>query len=142
MKSSIASFVVGVLFALGLGLSGMTQPQKVVGFLNIFGEWDASLLFVMVGAISIHFFSYRWIIKRPSPLLSPKWMVPDKNEITPALVVGSLLFGMGWGLAGYCPGPAITSLASFDARVFVFVGSLFAGMAVFNWTNRYLKFRR
>lgn len=142
MKNSIASFVVGIIFALGLGISGMTQPQKVVGFLDVFGNWDPSLMFVMIGAISVHFVAYRIIRKRNSPMLSPTWDVPDRKDITPALIIGAFIFGIGWGLGGYCPGPAIASLASFDLRPVIFVVAMIVGMILFVLLNRKLKLRK
>ena len=134
----IVSFSVGFVFALGLGISGMTQPQKVVGFLDLFGNWDPSLMFVMMGAIAVHFISYRAVRNRKSPLLSSQWHIPTRRELTPTLVIGSTLFGIGWGLAGYCPGPAVTSLASLEARPVIFVVSMIIGMAVFNFVEKRL----
>lgn len=142
MKNGLAALVVGFVFAIGLGISGMTQPQKVVGFLDLFGNWDPSLIFVMVGGILVHFVTYKLIRKRNSPLLSPEWHVPTKKEITPALVIGSLLFGVGWGLAGYCPGPAVTSLASFESQPVIFVLSMLAGMFLFRLLDKKLKFKK
>ncbi len=98
LKNSLVALLIGFVFAIGLGLSGMTQPQKVVGFLDLFGNWDPSLLFVMVGAITVHAVSYLFIVKKmPKPLLETKWDIPTKKDITPTLVIGSLLFGIGWG---------------------------------------------
>jgi len=91
MKNSLAALAVGFLFAIGLGVSGMTQPQKVIGFLDLFGNWDPSLIFVMIGAIAFHFVSYKIIRKRSSPLLASEWQIPNKNEITPALVAGAFI---------------------------------------------------
>jgi uncharacterized membrane protein YedE/YeeE len=142
MKNGLAALVVGFVFAIGLGISGMTQPQKVVGFLDLFGNWDPSLIFVMVGGIIVHFATYRLIRKRKSPLLSTDWHVPTKKEITPALVAGSLLFGIGWGLGGFCPGPAITSLASFESRPFIFVISMLVGMFLFRLVDKKLNFKK
>lgn len=142
MKNSLASFTVGFIFAIGLGISGMTQPQKVVGFLDLFGNWDPSLIFVMVGAILVHFVTYRIVRKRESPLLSTQWHVPTKKEITPALVTGSLMFGVGWGLGGFCPGPAVTSLASFEIKPLVFVISMLIGMLLFKKLDQKLKIQK
>lgn len=139
MKNAVASFAVGVIFALGLGLSGMTQPQKVVGFLDLFGNWDPSLIFVMIGAIIVHFITYRLITKRGTPLLDVKWHVPTKRDLTPSLVLGSVLFGVGWGLGGFCPGPAVTSLASFELRPVLFVISMLIGMLLFNQVDKKFK---
>lgn len=142
MKTIVSAGIVGFIFSLGLGLAGMTQPQKVIGFLDIFGEWDPSLAFVMFGAISVHFISYKIIRKRNTPLFSSKWEIPEKTNVTPSLVVGSLIFGVGWGLGGYCPGPAITSLGSLDSRPFVFVASMLVGMLIFKLIDKKVKFNR
>lgn len=132
-KSQVFSaFILGVLFALGLGISGMTRPEKVVGFLDLFGAWDPSLMFVMVGAIGIHGLSFLWIKKRPSPLLATEFHLPTKREITPALIIGASMFGVGWGLAGYCPGPALTSLASLQRGPSIFVLAMLIGMMLFH----------
>lgn len=142
MKNSLAALVVGFVFAIGLGLSGMTQPQKVIGFLNLFGRWDPSLIFVMIGAIVVHFVTYKIIRKRNSPLFSSQWHVPTKKEITPALMVGAFIFGVGWALGGFCPGPAITSMASFDKTPFVFVISMLVGMFLFRQLDKKLKLQK
>ena len=137
MKNALSSFTVGLLFALGLGISGMTQPQKVIGFLDVFGAWDPSLLFVMGGAVGVHFLTFRWILKRPAPLLSAKWHVPNKKDITFSLVFGAILFGMGWGLAGFCPGPALTSVASLQVKPIYFVLSMIAGMYLYRVFDKF-----
>lgn len=142
MKTGLAALVVGFIFALGLGVSGMTQPQKVIGFLDLFGNWDPSLIFVMIGAIVVHFVTYRLIRRRPSPLLVSKWQVPTKTDITVALVLGSFIFGIGWGLAGFCPGPALTSLGSFETKPVVFVLAMLVGMYVFKFLDQKLKIQR
>jgi uncharacterized membrane protein YedE/YeeE len=142
MKNGIAALVVGFIFALGLGISGMTQPQKVIGFLDLFGNWDPSLMFVMVGAIAVHLVSYRIIRKRNSPLLAMQWHVPTKKEITPALVLGAVIFGIGWGLAGFCPGPAVTALASLSVKPLIFVISMVVGMLVFRELDKKLKLQK
>ncbi len=142
MKNAIAALVVGFVFAIGLGLSGMTQPQKVIGFLDLFGQWDPSLIFVMVGAIVVHFITFKVIRKRNSPLFSSQWHVPTKKEITPALMIGAFIFGVGWALGGFCPGPAITSMASFDKTPFVFVISMLVGMFLFRQVDKKLKLQK
>lgn len=142
MKNGLAALVVGFVFALGLGISGMTQPEKVVGFLDIFGSWDPSLIFVMMGAIAVHFVTYKLIRKKTSPLLSTQWHVPTKKEITPALITGSILFGIGWGLAGFCPGPAVTSLASFEPQPILFVVSMLIGMFVFRAVDKKMQIKK
>ena len=142
MKNALASLVVGIMFALGLGLSGMTQPQKVIGFLDLFGNWDPSLIFVMIGAIAVHFVTYKLIRLRTTPLLSAEWHVPNKKDITPALIIGSFLFGSGWALAGFCPGPAVTALASFEFRPFIFVFSMIIGMFLFRALDKKLQIKK
>lgn len=141
-NTDLVSLLVGFIFALGLGISGMTEPAKVVGFLDLFGDWDPSLLFVMVGAISVHFVAFQFLKNKKSPLLSAEWHLPTKRDLTPSLLMGSALFGIGWGLAGYCPGPALTSLASLDGRVFVFVGAMILGIMLFRVLDRRFHFRR
>ena len=142
MKNSLAALVVGFIFALGLGLSGMTQPQKIIGFLDLFGNWDPSLMFVMIGAIAVHFVTYKIIRKQKSPLLDSSWHVPTKNDLTPALLVGSFIFGIGWALGGFCPGPAVASLASFSLSPFVFVVSMILGMFIFRLADKRLKIQK
>lgn len=142
MKNAIAALVVGFIFALGLGLSGMTQPQKVIGFLDLFGQWDPSLIFVMIGAIIVHFITYKLIRKRRLPVFSTQWHVPTKNEITPALMMGAFIFGVGWALGGFCPGPAITSVASFQVTPIVFVVSMLVGMFIFKLVDKKLKIQK
>lgn len=137
-----AAFLVGLIFALGLGISGMTQTQKVIGFLDVFGEWDPSLLFVMAGAVGIHFVTYRMMRKQPAPLIASTWHLPKKREITPALIMGSFLFGLGWGIAGYCPGPALTSLTTLDPKPWVFVSFMILGMYLFRWMDQFAEMRR
>jgi uncharacterized membrane protein YedE/YeeE len=138
-KNSFVALIVGLLFALGLGISGMTQPEKVIGFLDVTESWDPSLLFVMIGAVGFHFITYHLIRRRSSPLFSTNWHVPTRRDLTPALLIGSLIFGVGWGLAGYCPGPAITALASFETKPIIFVLGLLLGMGLFKVVDRKLK---
>ena len=140
VSQNLISFVVGLLFAIGLAVSGMTQPQKVIGFLNP-GNWDPSLIFVMLGALVVHFISYPIITRRPSPLLDTKWHIPTRKDITLRLILGSALFGIGWGLGGFCPGPGLTSLASGNLGSFVFVGTMIAGMILFKKTEPFLGMR-
>lgn len=137
MKQSVASFVVGFLFALGLGIAGMTQPQKVIGFLDI-TAWDPSLMFVMVGAISVHGLAYLFISRQKKPLLDDQFHLPKKREITTSLVMGSVIFGVGWGIAGFCPGPAVVSLASGQSSAVVFVATMILGMLLVRLFAKFL----
>lgn len=131
MKRNMGAGIAGLLFALGLGISGMTDPRKVLGFLDVSGNWDPTLLFVMVGSIGVHFFTYRMIRRLPSPLFSPHWHLPTGTGITANLAMGSVTFGLGWAMAGYCPGPAVVSLASFQTRPMLFVAGMAAGMFLY-----------
>jgi hypothetical protein len=124
------AFVSGVLFGVGLVLGGMTKPQKVLGFLDVFGAWDPSLAFVMLGAISVHFVAYRLIRGSAAPLFADEFALPNRRNVDVKLVLGSAVFGVGWGLAGYCPGPAIVSLASGSRAVALFVSTLLIGLFV------------
>ncbi|MCX7978818.1 MAG: YeeE/YedE family protein, partial [Bdellovibrionaceae bacterium] len=124
------AFLVGFLFSIGLAVSGMTQPQKVIGFLDLTGNWDPSLMFVMLGAIPVHFLSYLWIKGKPSPVFDTKWHYPTNKTIDKFLIGGSALFGVGWGLGGYCPGPALASVLTGKVNVLVFVLTMTLGMLV------------
>jgi uncharacterized membrane protein YedE/YeeE len=127
----VASFVAGVVFATGLSVAGMTRPGKVVAFLDFFGRWDPSLAFVMVGAIGVASFAFRLSARRASPVFGDRFVVSDPHApIDRRVVVGASIFGAGWGLSGLCPGPAVASLASAQVGAFVFVGSMFVGMAI------------
>lgn len=131
MKQMFAAFASGLIFAIGLGLAGMTQPSKVVGFLDLFGDWDPSLAFVMIGAIAVNAVAYRIVAGRTAPLLGGIFQIPTRRDIDKRLVFGAALFGLGWGLMGYCPGPGIVSLASTAPSAVLFVASMFAGMYLF-----------
>lgn len=119
----------GVTFGVGLVLAGMADPRKVLAFLDVFGRWDASLAMVMIGALAVHFVAYRWVARHPRPLFADKWSIPTRRDIDPPLVVGAALFGVGWGLSGYCPGPAVVSLTAGGIPVLVFVATMVVGMA-------------
>jgi hypothetical protein len=128
LGQSLVALAAGLLFGAGLIVSGMTRPTKVIGFLDVFGAWDASLMLVMAGAIAVHFVAYRIVRGRSSPLLAPSFSIPTRRDVDARLLLGALVFGAGWGLAGYCPGPAIVSLASARAAVVLFVGAMLAGL--------------
>ena len=128
MSHVIAALASGLVFAVGLGLAGMTQPTKVFGFLNLFGNWDPSLAFVMMGAIGVHAIAIRLAAARPAPILAERFAAPSRVGVDGKLVGGAALFGVGWGLAGYCPGPAIASVASLELAPLVVVAAMIAGM--------------
>ena len=126
-----SAFAAGLVFAAGLCLSGMTNPAKVLGFLNLFGHWDPTLAFVMIGAVATHAVLYRLVTRRAAPLFAERFSIPAKSTVDVSLVVGSALFGVGWGLAGYCPGPAVTSLGSGMGSALVFVGGMLLGLVFY-----------
>jgi uncharacterized membrane protein YedE/YeeE len=128
--SILVSAVAGLLFGLGLIVSGMADPAKVQNFLDVFGTWDPSLAFVMGGALLVAFIGYRSILLRDAPLLEPVFHVPKTNAIDRRLVAGAAVFGIGWGLGGFCPGPAIVSLPLFAKGTVVFVAAMIAGIAI------------
>ncbi len=128
---TLSSFIVGLIFGVGLILAGMTDPAKVIGFLDIAGAWDPSLAFVMGGAIMVGLVAFRFANRRAVNFLGGAMRMPTKKDIDRRLVIGSLLFGVGWGMGGFCPGPGITALGTGNIKAFVFVIAMVAGMAVF-----------
>ncbi|MEP7125881.1 MAG: DUF6691 family protein [Byssovorax sp.] len=128
MKSKLAALLAGLVFGAGLVISGMTNPAKVLGFLDIFGRWDPSLAFVMIGAIGVHFVLLRLILRRPGPLLGGVFERPLREAIDAPLVVGAAVFGVGWGLGGVCPGPGIVDAASGSGYAIVFMIGMTLGI--------------
>jgi hypothetical protein len=124
------SLLSGLVFGVGLALSGMTQPHKVIGFLDFTGRWDPSLGFVMAGALGVHLIAARVGRARPAPVLDALFHLPDRTRVDARLIVGSALFGAGWALSGMCPGPAITSLASAARVPLLFVATMALGTVV------------
>lgn len=123
----LAAAASGALFGVGLAVAGMTRPEKVVGFLNFFRAWDPSLMFVMGGAIAVHALAWRVLRRRPSPLLGARFLVPTRRDLDARLLVGAAIFGVGWGLGGFCPGPGLASLATGAPAALVFVVALLLG---------------
>lgn len=121
MRYFITIFLCGVLFGCGLTISNMINPNKVLGFLDVAGNWDPSLALVMLSAVIITWIGYRFVLKKKCPLLAEKFYLPEKKSIDTQLVIGSIIFGIGWGLAGYCPGPALSALGLviMDALYFI-----------------------
>ena len=125
----VAVFAAGLLFALGLGISGMTLPQKVIGFLDFAGDdWDPSLALVMAFSAGVFLLLHRRVLRRPTPLFDTEFHIPDRRDIDAPLVFGSALFGVGWGMVGFCPGPALTALAAGHTQVWIFFVAMVAGM--------------
>jgi uncharacterized protein len=140
LRVNASSFFAGLLFAVGLGIAGMTQPQKIIAFLDITGRWDPSLMFVMGGALAVHLVSYRLIVRRNSPLFDVSFHIPKRTDIDKNLIVGSALFGIGWGLSGYCPGPALVALANPGTLILAFFLSMLGGMLFFEVASKRFKF--
>ena len=116
-----------MLFGLGLAISGMVNPAKVLAFLDVAGAWDPTLAFVMGGALAVTTPAFRYVLKRRQPWFAPGFALPAKTDLEPRLVAGAALFGIGWGMAGLCPGPAVTALVSGKPVVFAFVAAMLAG---------------
>lgn len=127
---ALAALLSGAIFGLGLAVSGMMNPAKVIGFLDVTGDWDPTLAFVMGGALLVTVPAFRIISKRQRPVLADGFELPRKRAVDASLVGGAALFGVGWGLVGFCPGPAVAALATGLAPVFVFVAAMVSGMAI------------
>lgn len=132
MKYLITLFS-GVLFGLGLGFSQMIDRDRVLGFLDVAGVWDPTLLFVLGGAVGVTLITFRFVLRLPHPLLADKFYLPTKKDIDIPLVAGAALFGVGWGIAGYCPGPSITVLVLGTLNPLLFVVALLAGSLTYKW---------
>ncbi|MFN5100838.1 MAG: DUF6691 family protein [Burkholderiaceae bacterium] len=134
--SRISEFVVGLMFGVGLMASGMTDPGKVIGFLDLFGAWDPSLALVMGGAVVVGFFAFAFAKKRTTTFLGGVLRFPTTTQMDKPLVIGSLLFGAGWGLGGFCPGPALVSMADGQSKAMLFVAAMLVGMLGFELMDR------
>lgn len=137
MKHRISEFVIGLIFGIGLIVSGMTDPGKVIGFLDLFGAWDPSLALVMGGAVFVGVFAFALARRRSTTFLGGALHLPAARDIDRRLLGGSLLFGAGWGLAGFCPGPAIVSAGSGQPKAIIFVLAMLAGMWLFEWLGQH-----
>ena len=132
----VIALVAGLLFGAGLIVSGMANPAKVLGFLDLFGQWDPSLAFVMAGAIAVGVIAFFVARRRGRSWLGTPIQLPSATGVTARLVLGSAVFGIGWGLAGFCPGPAFVALGAGVPKAVGFVAAMLAGMAVFSWLQR------
>jgi uncharacterized protein len=130
------SLLAGLVFGIGLIVSGMANPAKVLGFLDLTGRWDPSLAFVMAGAISVGLVSFAIAKRRTRSFLGAEMKLPKARDIDSRLVGGGLLFGIGWGVAGFCPGPALVALGMGETKAIVFVGAMLAGMVIFELLER------
>jgi uncharacterized membrane protein YedE/YeeE len=136
MMQALTALLAGLVFGIGLIVSGMFNPAKVLGFLDLAGKWDPSLALVMAGAIAVGAFAFAVAGKRKGTLLGTPMLLPSDRRLDRRLVLGSLLFGVGWGLAGFCPGPALVALGAGYAKAVVFVVAMLAGMLIFEWAER------
>lgn len=125
----LSGLLAGTVFGMGLAVSQMANPEKVIAFLDIFGNWDPSLLFTMAAAVMTTFVGYRWVLHRGA-IFETKLQLPTNTVVDRRLLVGAAVFGIGWGMAGYCPGPAVTGLASGIAEPFIFLVAMLAGSQV------------
>jgi len=130
MRQTLSAFGIGLLFGLGLTVSQMINPAKVLNFLDLAGQWDPSLALVMAGALAVTALGYRLVLAKEAPLFAGRFAVPTRRDVDPRLIAGSALFGIGWGLAGFCPGPAITALGLGRLDVLLFVAAMAAGMGL------------
>lgn len=128
MSARPVLLLAGAMFGAGLTISGMTLPERVIGFLDVTGAWNPSLALVMLGAIAVHLVLYRVVRKRQSPLHDEHFHIPTRRDVDARLIVGAAIFGVGWGIAGFCPGPALTSAAAGSFPAIVFVAAMTAGM--------------
>ena len=136
MIGHVITFTLGVLFAVAFALGGVTQPGTIVGFLDFTGDWKPGVMLVMGGAVGVTFVIYRLSFMRASPLLAPKFKVPTRRDIDPRLIGGAVLFGAGWGLIGFCPGPALASIATGSVPLLVWLGAVVGGMLLFKVWSR------
>lgn len=140
MRENGIAVLAGLLFGLGLGLSQMIDRDRIIGFLDVAGDWDSTLLFVLGGAVAVTVIAFRFVLKMPQPFFAEKFRLPTKQDIDLPLITGAAIFGIGWGLAGYCPGPAITALVLGRWNPVLFVIGLTAGLLAYRgYTNRSAK---
>jgi hypothetical protein len=132
----LAALLAGTLFGIGLALAQMIDPLKVLGFLDLAGDWDPSLLFVLGGAVVLAAAGFRYVLRRPAPLFDAQFRLPASSAVDRALIAGAAIFGVGWGLGGYCPGPALASLGYGNPEAFWFVPAMLAGAGLQRWQAR------
>ena len=130
MKSRLLGLICGLLFGLGLAISQMMNPNKVLGFLDIAGNWDPSLALVMGGAEGVTLISFRWVLKLSKPLMATKFSIPTRTGLDRRLVFGAIVFGIGWGIGGYCPGPAIAALGTGVVEPWIFIVAFTIGNTI------------
>jgi uncharacterized membrane protein YedE/YeeE len=133
---ALTALLAGLIFGLGLIISGMGDPAKVLNFLDVAGQWDPSLALVMGGAIAVGLLVFSWAKRRQKSLLGDAMQLPTATRADTSLLTGAALFGIGWGLAGFCPGPAVMNLATFSSEVWLFVAAMLVGMGAFQLMER------
>ena len=133
MKENFLALLAGLLFGLGLGLSQMIDRDRVIGFLDVSGVWDPTLLFVLGGAVTVTVIAFRFVLRRPYPVFADRFYLPTKKDVDKLLVIGAAIFGVGWGIAGYCPGPGITALVLGVWNPVLFVVALIVGSLTYRW---------
>ena len=130
MKSLLTTVIAGLLFGFGLAISGMTNPAKVLGFLTLNEHWDATLAFVMGGALMVTLPAFHFILKRPTPVWKGSFSLPTSKDIDTPLIIGAIFFGLGWAIAGLCPGPAIANLAIASPEILIFIATMLVGFYI------------
>ena len=133
----ITTYLIGLIFGTGISISGMANPAKVLNFFDVAGAWDPSLIFVMGGAVVVTFIGYRIVLRRPAPLFDTRFMLPTRRDLDLPLIGGAAVFGVGWGIAGFCPGGALPALGTGTPAVFIFVAALLAGIVAVNLFRRF-----
>jgi uncharacterized membrane protein YedE/YeeE len=132
---NLAALATGLLFGVGLAMSQMINPGKVLAFLDIAGYWDPTLIFVMGGAVAVTLVAFRWVLRQPAPILAARFVLPEPTQVDRPLIVGAAVFGVGWGLAGYCPGPALAALSLGTWDPWVFVAAMAVGSLSRRWSS-------
>ncbi|MFO7029045.1 YeeE/YedE family protein [Limnospira fusiformis CCALA 023] len=136
LKENLIVLVSGILFGFGLGLSQMMDRDRVLGFLDVVGVWDPTLIFVLGGAVGVTAIAFRFVLRLPHPLFSHKFYLPTRQDIDPTLIMGAAIFGIGWGIAGYCPGPAITALVLGILNPVLFIIAMIAGSLAYTLSSK------
>lgn len=136
MTRLLISLIAGALFGVGLAVAQMTNPLKVLSFLDVAGNWDPSLAFVMGAAVSITLVAFRWLLKRPAPLWGDRFHLPTLIHLDRRLLLGAALFGIGWGLTGYCPGPALATVLAGNQESWIFIPAMLVGGVLHRWTDK------
>ena len=132
MKTNLLALLSGIIFGIGLSLSQMVNPNKVLDFLDVAGHFDPSLIFVMIGALSVALLTFKWVRTLPAPLFGDSFQLSKKSVIDKPLIIGAVVFGIGWGMTGYCPGPAVTGLSLFSMESVVVVVAICVGFFAYN----------